>query len=57
MIAACIPDFVHVRWRFVFAVLGAMGMAIIYGLKVNLSVAIVSMIDHDHLEDEHDYKK
>ena len=28
-----------------FAVLGSMGMAIIYGLKVNLSVAIVAMIN------------
>ena len=31
--------------RYVFAVLGSMGMAIIYGLKVNLSVAIVAMIN------------
>ena len=29
--------------RYVFAVLSSIGMAIIYGLKVNLSVAIVAM--------------
>ena len=28
------------------AVLGCIGMAIVYGLKVNLSVAIVGMINH-----------
>lgn len=28
------------------AVLGSIGMAIVYGLKVNLSVAIVGMINH-----------
>jgi len=33
------------KYRYVFAVLGSMGMAIIYGLKVNLSVAIVAMIN------------
>jgi hypothetical protein len=27
-------------FRYVFAVLGSMGMAIIYGLKVNLSIAL-----------------
>ncbi|CAG0917112.1 unnamed protein product, partial [Notodromas monacha] len=32
--------------RYVLAVLNAMGMAIIYGLKVNLSVAIVAMLNH-----------
>ena len=32
-------------WRFVFALLGSVGMAIIYGLKVNLSVAIVAMVN------------
>lgn len=36
---------VKVKWRVLFAVLGAMGMAIIYGLKVNLSVAIVAMVN------------
>ena len=30
--------------------MGAMGMAIIYGLKVNLSVAIVAMLNHTNLE-------
>ena len=36
----------QLRWRLVFAILGSMGMAIVYGLKVNLSVAIVAMVDH-----------
>lgn len=39
-----------IRWRLIFAILGAMGMAIIYGLKVNLSVAIVAMLNHTNLE-------
>ena len=39
------------RWRLVFAVLGAMGMAIIYGLKVNLSVTVVAMINATALEE------
>ena len=34
-----------VRWRIVFAILGATGMAVSYALKVNLSIAIVSMVD------------
>ena len=42
---------VALRWRLVFAVLSAMGMAIIYGLKVNLSVAIVAMLNHTALEE------
>ena len=33
------------RWRLIFALLGCSGMAIIYGLKVNLSVAIVAMVN------------
>ena len=32
--------------RCVFSVLGGVGMAIIYGLKVNISVAIVAMVNH-----------
>jgi ACS family sodium-dependent inorganic phosphate cotransporter len=32
--------------RYIFAILGSMGMAIIYGLKVNLSVALVAMVNH-----------
>ncbi|KAE8741674.1 hypothetical protein FOCC_FOCC012795 [Frankliniella occidentalis] len=35
--------------RYVFAVLGSIGFAIIYGLKVNLSVAIVAMVNHTAL--------
>ena len=34
-----------VRWRIVFTTLGSIGMAIIYGLKVNLSMAIVPMVN------------
>ena len=33
------------KFRYLFAVLGSAGMAIIYGLKVNLSVAIVAMVN------------
>ena len=51
------------RFRILFAVLGAAGMAIVYGFKVNLSVAIVAMVNqtalkeasnhHGHLESNH----
>ena len=34
-----------VRWRIIFAILGSIGMSIIYGLKVNLSMAIVPMVN------------
>ena len=34
-----------IPWRIIIAILGSIGMAIIYGLKVNLSMAIVSMVD------------
>eukprot|EP00096_Caligus_rogercresseyi_P014051 TRINITY_DN6595_c0_g1_i1.p1 TRINITY_DN6595_c0_g1~~TRINITY_DN6595_c0_g1_i1.p1 ORF type:complete len:487 (+),score=84.91 TRINITY_DN6595_c0_g1_i1:152-1612(+) len=48
-------------WRYIFAILGAMGMAIIYGQKVNLSVAIVAMVnktalmelDSGHHDEDH----
>ena len=33
------------------AILGSIGMAIIYGLKVNLSMAIVSMVDQTVVEE------
>ncbi|XP_034257092.1 sialin [Thrips palmi] len=39
--------------RYVFAVLGSIGFAIIYGLKVNLSVAIVAMVNHTALQQHH----
>lgn len=32
--------------RYVLSVLGSIAMAIIYGLKVNLSVAMVAMVNH-----------
>ncbi|XP_028161269.1 sialin [Ostrinia nubilalis] len=32
--------------RYVLAILGSIGMAIVYGLKVNLSVAMVGMLNH-----------
>lgn len=37
---ACIPA------RYILSVLSSIGMAIIYGLKVNLSVAMVAMVNH-----------
>lgn len=37
---ACIPV------RYIVSILGSIAMAIIYGLKVNLSVAIVAMVNH-----------
>ncbi|XP_065161518.1 sialin [Atheta coriaria] len=38
--------------RYLLAVLGSLGMAIVYGLKVNLSVAIISMLNHTALSYE-----
>ncbi|XP_058449761.1 sialin [Malaya genurostris] len=35
--------------RYILAVLGSIAMAIIYGLKVNLSVAMVAMLNHSAL--------
>ncbi|KAJ0174786.1 hypothetical protein K1T71_009894 [Dendrolimus kikuchii] len=32
--------------RYILAILGSIGMAIVYGLKVNLSVALVGMVNH-----------
>lgn len=43
--------------RWVFAVLGCCGFMIVYGLKVNLSVAIIAMVNHTaimkHGDDHH----
>jgi len=46
--------------RYVLSVLGSIAMAIIYGLKVNLSVAMVAMVNHTavrlqnpHVSDDH----
>lgn len=36
--------------RYILAVLGSIGMAIIYGLKVNLSVAMVAMLNNTALK-------
>lgn len=36
--------------RYIIAILGSSGLGIIYGLKVNLHVAIVSMVNHTALE-------
>lgn len=44
LIAECLPA------RYIFAIMGCMGMGIIYGLKVNLSVAIVSMLNHTAID-------
>ncbi|XP_022916611.2 sialin-like [Onthophagus taurus] len=38
-----------INCRIILAFLGAVGMAIVYGLKVNLSIAIVAMINHTAL--------
>ncbi|XP_055386285.1 sialin [Condylostylus longicornis] len=40
ILGKCVPS------RYVLAVLGSIGMAIVYGLKVNLSVAMVAMLNH-----------
>jgi len=40
------------KFRYVTAILGSMGMAIIYGLKVNISIALVSMVNHTALVKE-----
>ena len=42
------------RWRLIFAILGSVGMAIIYGLKVNLSMAIVPMVNQTAVKEAHD---
>ena len=39
------------RYRLLFALLGSAGMAIIYGFKVNLSVAIVAMVNHTAIKE------
>ena len=38
------------KFRILFAILGSFGMAIIYGFKVNLSVAIVAMVNQTALK-------
>ncbi|XP_075153734.1 major facilitator superfamily transporter 3 [Haematobia irritans] len=40
ILGKCVPA------RYVLAVFGSIGMAIVYGLKVNLSVAMVAMLNH-----------
>ncbi|XP_020810473.1 sialin [Drosophila serrata] len=40
--------------RYVLALLGSIGMAIVYGLKVNLSVAMVAMLNHTAIKGHHD---
>ena len=37
------------KWRYIFVLLNAVGMAIIYGLNFNLSVGIVAMLNHTAL--------
>lgn len=36
--------------RYILAILGSIAMAIVYGLKVNLSVAMVAMLNHTALK-------
>ena len=43
--------------RYAFACLGGVGMAIIYGLKVNISVAIVAMVNHTAIQGTSDQKQ
>ena len=43
-----------IRWRLIFALLGSIGMAIIYGLKVNLSMAIVPMVNQTAVKNVHE---
>lgn len=40
-----------VATRYVIAILGSIGMGLVYGLKVNLHVAIVSMVNHTRLHE------
>ncbi|XP_001961830.3 sialin [Drosophila ananassae] len=40
ILGKCVPS------RYVLAIMGSIGMAIVYGLKVNLSVAMVAMVNH-----------
>ena len=42
-----------IKWRIVFAILGCFGMAIIYGLKINLSIAIVAMVNQSAIKAAH----
>lgn len=35
--------------RYILSILGSIGMAIVYGLKVNLSVALVAMLNHTEI--------
>lgn len=45
----------YVPARYILAVLGSIGMAIVYGLKVNLSVAMVGMLNHTAIKlESHD---
>ncbi|KAL0109228.1 hypothetical protein PUN28_014367 [Cardiocondyla obscurior] len=36
----------HFQFRYIMAVMGSIGLAILYGFKVNVSVAIVAMVNH-----------
>lgn len=40
--------------RYILATLGSIGMAIVYGLKVNLSVAMVAMLNHTAIKQGND---
>ena len=43
------------KYRTLFAILGSFGMAIIYGFKVNLSVAIVAMVNQSTIIESDEY--
>ncbi|XP_067012655.2 putative inorganic phosphate cotransporter isoform X1 [Anabrus simplex] len=54
-----VPDDVNdttdvVKARFIFAVLGLLGVAILYALRVNLSVAIVTMVNNTAIASNED---
>lgn len=40
--------------RYILSILGSIAMAIIYGLKVNLSVAMVAMVNHTAVRLQHE---
>jgi hypothetical protein len=47
--------YISAKFRVLFSVLSGFGMAIIYGFKVNLSVAIVAMVNQTALKEAAHY--
>lgn len=50
----CLIDLGLIPARYILAILGSIAMAIVYGLKVNLSVAMVAMLNHTALKQSSD---